>query len=56
MKAFPEPPYKTMPGMSWDTNGDVVFIFLHGKLVMALSVTEILDVRNKNVDKSRENC
>lgn len=55
-KKFPASPYNTMPGMSWDTDGEKVFVFLHNKLVMVLSVTEILDVRNKNVNNNKENC
>lgn len=46
---FPDPPYRTMPGMSWDTDGEKIYVSLHGKLAMVMSVTEVLDIRKRMV-------
>jgi hypothetical protein len=51
---FPEPPYRTIPGMSWDTDGNRVYIFQDKVLVMVLSVSEIIDIRKRNVYSNQE--
>lgn len=43
MKEFPEPPYRTAPGYTWEVAADTrrVFVYKEGKLVMVLSGNEI---------------
>jgi len=48
---IPDPPYRTKPGMSWDTDGESVYIFQDKVLVMVISVTEIMDIRRKEKGK-----
>jgi hypothetical protein len=52
---FPDPPYRTKPGMSWDTDGERVYVFQDKVLVMVLSVTEIMDIRKRNADRNIPN-